>query len=233
MPKEKYRFNYYMSSAKRAKKAMDSLSNYYDINSIVTTEELCLYRHEHELDSQYWDCKMKKLLPILMKRFSNTEVQIFYSCMVSSIPYTQTDTTKFATYRDKNGKKEHYTQAAINGYIKRIEDIIVREDEHFEEGLEITKDIKTLLLQANKITSKLSLYLSKNKSKLIMLTKTREELKSFLKIIAIEKKIKLIPILDEIRGKIEYLRQIQLKEENKKCSDKIQNSKIAPLLIDD
>lgn len=201
MVKENHRWNYYSNNPE---KSMNVFAHYYDKGNACSSEDLQDMIDDHERCRRFWDEKLNKLLPILMKRFSNVELQIFYSCIMSHQQYTQTHVTQFVTYKDSNGERQYFTQAAINGYIKRIKKIIVLEDEFYEEGVKFTKECNKMLNHAQYLSNKLNLILLKNRSKLLVLRKIKKQLKKYLKIVAIEKKIKERKNLNIIKSRLSF-----------------------------
>jgi len=197
--KEKHRFNYYLNCPERT---IEGLSNFYNIDEVVCREDLETILKERESSGKLWKEKFEKLLPILIKRFTETETQIFYSCLVSREKYTQTHTAKFVTYKDASGKKVNYTQAAVNGYIKRIRDIILREDKCYDCSIMFTNRVNELMAKTQNLQT---FYSNNDESKLETVKKIKSKLKNMLNIYAIEEKIKNVPILLQLENKIEQL----------------------------
>lgn len=203
MVKENHRPNYYRNMPE---KTMNVFAHYYDKANACGSDDLQDMIEDHERCRKFWDDKLNRLLPILMKRFSDVEMQIFYSCIMSHQQYTQTHVTQFVTYKDSNGERQYFTQAAVNHYIRRIKKMMILEDEYYEQGIQFTKEARAMLRQARILSRKISPNDIKCKSKLMALRKIRRELKRCSKIVEIERKLKERRTLNNIRTKLNLLK---------------------------
>ena len=203
MVKENHRYNYFRN---KPEKTMNVFAHYYDKDNVCGSEDLQDMIEDHEKCRKFWDDKLNRLLPILMRRFSDIEMQIFYSCVMSHQQYTQTHVTQFVTYKDSEGNRQYFTQAAVNHYIRRIKKAMVLEDEYFDWGIQFTKEVKSLLRQTKDLLIKFRSGEFKSKSKILTLKKIKRELKRCLQIVAIEKKLKERQNIDTIRTKINLLK---------------------------